>query len=82
MSTEGFHRDPFGFRQIIVTVTKFGKVFGIDSSNGQIIWTRILGDQIMPMKLHVLKTVSDGGDPEVVLVAQKTAENVRVHFAL
>jgi outer membrane protein assembly factor BamB len=61
-----------------VAATRFGKVYGIDSSNGKIIWSRILNGQILPIKLHVTRTVSDGGDPEVVLVAQRRADNVRI----
>jgi predicted alpha-1,6-mannanase (GH76 family) len=71
---------------VVVAATRFGKVYGIDSRNGNIIWSRILGlgwaeevgGQILPKKLHLTKTVSDGGDPEVVLVAQRRADNVRV----
>lgn len=87
-STQGLSRDPFGFRQIIIAGTNFGKVYGIDSSNGVIIWSRILdlpkeGDgEIIPMKLHVTKTVSDDGDPEVVIVAQRRADNVRILLCL
>jgi len=83
-STEGIVRDPFGFRQVIVAATAFGKVFGIDSSNGEIVWSRVLGlgwadavgGRIQPVKLFVTRTVSDGGDPEVVLVTQRHADNV------
>lgn len=83
-STEGIARDTFGFRQVIVAATAFGKVFGIDSSNGEIVWSRVLGlgwadavgGRIQPVKLFVTRTVSDGGDPEVVLVTQRHADNV------
>ncbi|KAF8153864.1 hypothetical protein B0H34DRAFT_661928 [Crassisporium funariophilum] len=85
-STEGLSRDTFGFRQVIVAATLFGKVFGIDSSNGDILWSRQLGlgwaievgGTIHPVKLYVMKTVSDGGDPEVALVTQRRAENTLV----
>ena len=88
-STEGF-RDPFGFRQVIVAATRFGKVYGIDSSNGNIIWSRVLGlgwaeevgGHILPVKLHLTKTVSDGGDPEVALVAQRRADNVCLYWRM
>ena len=77
-------RDTFGFRQIIVAGTAHGKVFGIDSSNGEIVWTRVfglgwaheIGGRVVPVKLFVTKTVVDGGDPEVVLVSQRRADNV------
>lgn len=67
-----------------------GKVYGIDSSNGEIVWSRVLGlgwagevgGHIQPLKLYVTKTVSDGGDPEVVLVAQRRADNVRFFLSL
>ena len=77
-------RDTFGFRQIIVAGTANGKVFGIDSSNGEIVWSRVfglgwageIGGRVVPVKLFVTKTVADGGDPEVVVVTQRRAENV------
>ena len=77
-------RDTFGFRQIIVAGTAHGKVFGIDSSNGEIVWSRVfglgwadeVGGRVTPVKLFVTKTVADGGDPEVVVVTQRRAENV------
>ena len=79
-------RDAFGFRQIIVAGTAHGKVFGIDSSNGEIVWSRVfglgwageIGGRVVPVKLFVTKTVADGGDPEVVIVTQRRAENVRL----
>ncbi|KAF8678535.1 hypothetical protein AX14_004695 [Amanita brunnescens Koide BX004] len=36
-------RDPFGFRQLIVAATDFGRVYAIDTANGEIVWSRILG---------------------------------------
>ena len=81
-------RDTFGFRQIIVAGTANGKVFGIDSSNGEIVWSRVfglgwageIGGRVVPVKLFVTKTVADGGDPEVVVVTQRRAENVCLSF--
>ncbi|KDR78137.1 hypothetical protein GALMADRAFT_94668 [Galerina marginata CBS 339.88] len=85
-SSEPISRDTFGFRQIIVAATVFGKIYGIDSSNGEIVWSRVLGlgwagqvgGRVQPVKLYVTKTVSDGGNPEVVLVAQRRADNTLV----
>jgi hypothetical protein len=83
-------RDAFGFRQIIVAASPIGKVFGIDSSNGNVIWSRVLGlgwaaevgGVVIPLKMFVVRTVSDGGSPEVVLVTQRKADNVSVTFHL
>ena len=77
-------RDAFGFRQVIVAVNDLGKIYGLDSSSGAVLWSRILGlgwaaqvgAQIIPVKLFVVQTVADGGFPEVVLVAQRRANNV------
>jgi hypothetical protein len=68
-------------------------VYGIDSGDGSILWSRVIGlgwadevgGQVQPMKLFVVKAVGDidspeeqgGGGPQVVLVAQRRAENVR-----
>ncbi|KAF9528732.1 hypothetical protein CPB83DRAFT_813238 [Crepidotus variabilis] len=82
-TTEGLYRDAFGFRQVIVAATLFGKVYGIDSSNGQILWSRVfglgwadeVGGVVIPLKIYTIKTVSDGTEPEVVIVGQRRAEN-------
>ena len=36
-----YYSETFGFRQIIVAGTANDKVFGIDSSNGEIVWSRV-----------------------------------------
>jgi outer membrane protein assembly factor BamB len=69
-------RDAFGFRQVIVAATSHGKLFGIDSSNGRVLWSRVLGlgwaakvgGTIIPVKMFVTRTVSDPEGPQIVLV--------------
>ncbi|KAI0060106.1 DUF1620-domain-containing protein [Artomyces pyxidatus] len=83
-------RDPFGFRKVIVATTDLGKVYGIDSSNGEILWSRVfglgwaaqIGGQVIPVKLFVTRTVPDGGEPQVVVVTQRRAENSLVDTVL
>jgi len=83
-TNEYLSKDAFGFRQVIVAATAFGKDFGIDSSDGEILWSRVLGlgwaveigGRIHPIKLYVTRTVSDGGDRELVFFTQKRADNV------
>ncbi|KAF9259043.1 DUF1620-domain-containing protein [Marasmius fiardii PR-910] len=85
-SPQGVQRDAFGFRQVIVSSTARGKVFGIDSSNGEILWSRLLGlggklsaedgARVKPVKMFVVNAVGDvhvnaGSGPEVVVVAQR-----------
>jgi ER membrane protein complex subunit 1 len=79
-------RDSFDFRQIIVAANDLGKIYGLNSRNGAVLWTRTLGlgwaaqlgGQIIPSKLFVVQTVADGGSPEAVLVAQRRANNVQL----
>lgn len=86
-------RDEFGFRQIIVVATMFGKVYGIDSATGEVVWTRLLGlgwaaevgGRVIPVKLFVFNGEGVGGKgkgmrSDVVLVAQRRAENVSYIF--
>ncbi|KAG1750542.1 uncharacterized protein EDB91DRAFT_1108061 [Suillus paluster] len=83
-------RDAFGFRQIIVAATSYGKLFGIDSSNGQVLWSRVLGlgwaakvgGTIIPIKIFVTRTVSDPEGPQIVLVTQRRADNSLVDTVL
>ncbi|KAG6865380.1 hypothetical protein C0991_003083 [Blastosporella zonata] len=84
-------RDAFGFRQIIVAATMQGKIFGLDSSTGHVVWSRVLGlgwaaevgATVVPIKMFVLggeeTTVEQATEgPEVVLVAQRRADNTLV----
>lgn len=85
---ESLHsRDTFGFRQIIIVVTAYRKVFAIDSSNGKTLWSRILGlgvvaryggGSLVPLKAFLVKTVIDEGDPEAVVVCQRNSHSVCV----
>ncbi|KIY53056.1 DUF1620-domain-containing protein [Fistulina hepatica ATCC 64428] len=87
---DGVHRDLFGFRQVVVVATSYNKVFGIDSANGDILWSRRLGlgpaSQVggtnKPVKMFMLKTVSDGGTPEIALLAQRVWKNTLVDTVL
>ena len=69
-------RDPFGFRQLIIAATDFGKVYAIDTANGEIVWSRILGlgwagepgkngkivgGRVDVVKVYVIKPVGSGG---------------------
>lgn len=82
----GLHRDEFGFKKIIVAATEHGKVFGIDSSNGHVVWSRVLGlgsvasigGSINPVKMFAIKTVSDGEVPQIVLLAVLRGFDVRM----
>lgn len=83
--TASLSRDTFGFRKILVAATSRGKVYGIDSSNGEILWSRVfglgwaaeVGGRIFPLKIYTTRTVTDGETPQVVLVTQRKANNVR-----
>lgn len=67
----------------------FGKVYGIDSVTGDVVWTRLLGlgwaaqvgGRVIPVKLFAFngEGVGDkakGTRSDVVLVAQRRADNV------
>ena len=79
-------RDAFGLRQIIVAATSHGKVFGLDSSNGEIVWSRVfglgwaaeVGGRVVPLKVYVTRAVgdADGDTPQVAIVTERKADNV------
>ncbi|KAI8996246.1 DUF1620-domain-containing protein [Trametes punicea] len=89
-TTEPLSRDAFGFRKVIVAATSHGKMYGIDSANGDVLWSRVfglgwaaqVGGHIIPAKLFVTRTVGDGETPQVVLVTQRRANNGLVDTVL
>ena len=82
--TDALSRDDFGFRKLIVVATARGVIYGINSANGAILWSRVLalgwaaevGGRHVPLKLFVTKTVSEGETPQLVLITQRIADNV------
>ncbi|KAI0758760.1 hypothetical protein C8Q74DRAFT_1299849 [Fomes fomentarius] len=89
-ASEPLSRDAFGFRKVIVAATSHGKLYGIDSANGEILWNRVfglgwaaqVGGQIIPAKMFVTRTVNDGDTPQIVLVTQRKANNGLVDTVL
>jgi len=89
-ASEPLSRDAFGFRKVIVVATARGKIYGMDSANGDILWSRVLGlgwaaevgGQVLPVKMFVTRTVSDGDTPQIALVTQRRASNSLVDTVL
>ncbi|KAA1466837.1 DUF1620-domain-containing protein [Dentipellis sp. KUC8613] len=60
-------RDAFGFRKIVVAAGEHGKVYGLDASNGAVLWSRVyglgwaaqVGGRVVPTKVFVVRTVAD-----------------------
>ncbi|KAM6494809.1 Protein of unknown function (DUF1620) domain containing protein [Amanita muscaria] len=84
-------RDPFGFRQLIIAATDFGKVYAIDTSNGEIVWSRVfglgwaeekgpdgnvVGGRIDVDKVYVIKPLGSGGAKKKAKKTKKAAEEV------
>ena len=79
LSLSNLHRDQFGFQKLLVGVTYGGKVFALDSSNGDIVWSRNLGlFNTDGPELHVegiwaVRDHSQGG-PVVAVLATKDGD--------
>ncbi|KAJ6568389.1 DUF1620-domain-containing protein [Mycena vulgaris] len=80
--TASLSRDAFGFKQVLVTATAYGSIFGLDTASGAVLWTRVLGlgwagdavgGTVKPVKIFILDGEGDGKD--VVLIAQRKAKN-------
>ncbi|KIM29172.1 hypothetical protein M408DRAFT_328872 [Serendipita vermifera MAFF 305830] len=77
VGTDGLWRDTYGLKKIVVMATGTGKVFGIETLKGKVIWSIKLGAgspdlsmKIKPIRMVVLKTASEGFHPEVGLVVE------------
>ncbi|KAJ6621455.1 hypothetical protein B0H10DRAFT_2163080 [Mycena sp. CBHHK59/15] len=87
--TASLARDAYGFKQVLVVATAYGTLFGLDTSSGAVLWTRVLGlgwaghgvsGTLKPLKMFVLDGEGDGKD--VVLIAQRKADNTLVDTVL
>jgi ER membrane protein complex subunit 1 len=69
-------------------VSAKGKVYALDSSNGNVLWSKLLGNgwtsevggaEMSTRKLAIVKGVGEGeGRAEAVLVVERRARNVSV----
>lgn len=72
------NRDQFGLQKLIVAVTKGGKVFALDSANGNALWTRNLGfftkdgPELDVLWVGQTRNVSEAGNPQLAVVATRT----------
>lgn len=74
--------DTYGLSQILVTVTSYGKIYGLSTLDGSVLWSRKLGlgwaeelgANLIPVKLSITR------GSEVVLVVQRKAQNVSPTF--
>lgn len=65
LSLHHLHRDVFGFQKLLLAVTTGGKVFAMDSTNGNILWTKNLGkfaDNGADLDVFDVWTVRDLGE--------------------
>ena len=76
------HRDQFGLQKLFVAITRSGKVFAIDSSNGATIWSTNLGrftdsgSNVQIEDMWVVREVGEGVNPTLAVIATRMDEAV------
>lgn len=79
LSLHNLHRDQFGFQKLLIAVTNSGKIYALDSANGNIIWSRNLGllsqdgPEVRVEGMWVVRDHSQGG-PVVAVLASRNGE--------
>ena len=81
LSATQLHRDQFGFQKLVLGVTSFGKLYALDSSSGQIVWSKSLGrttDSVPELEVLDMKRVRDVAEsgPMVDVLAVRTTGQV------
>lgn len=74
LSADNLHRDQFGFQKLLLAVTKGGKLYALDSANGNIVWSRNLGlfgekAQLEIVNMWVVRESGELGNPTVTVLA-------------
>ncbi|ORY24884.1 putative endoplasmic reticulum protein [Naematelia encephala] len=75
------HRDQFGFQKLVIAVTKGGKVFALDSTNGNILWSKNLGlsnvngNELSVEGVWVVRGLGDTGNPQFSVLAVRTKQS-------
>ncbi|KAI6097855.1 hypothetical protein F5141DRAFT_1011125 [Pisolithus sp. B1] len=90
------YSDQFGFRQVIVAATTEGVLYGLDSSDGRVIWRRLfglgwasdrVGGRVFPVKMYLLpekvgRVVDDGSQEETMKQTVVLVTQRRAHNTL
>jgi hypothetical protein len=74
LSLEKLHRDQFGFQKLVVTITKGGKLFALDSANGNIVWSKNLGlfgekAELEIVDMWTVREFGELGNPNLAVLA-------------
>ncbi|KAJ7777155.1 hypothetical protein B0H16DRAFT_1879286 [Mycena metata] len=84
-------RDAFGFKQVLVTATAYGSLFGLDTASGAVLWTRVfglgwagdsVGGVVKPLKIYVVEGEGESEGKDVVVIAHRKANNKLVDTVL
>jgi outer membrane protein assembly factor BamB len=82
LNATNLHRDQFGLQKLVVAAAKNGKVFALDSSNGEIVWstslglTRHSGPELDVQGMWIVREVGDGVNPTLAIIASRTVDGV------
>lgn len=84
LSVNHLHRDQFGFQKLLIAVTKGGKLYALDSANGNIVWTRNLGlfgetAQLEVIDMWVVREFSELGNPTLAILASRDGKVSLAH---
>ena len=75
------HRDRFGQQKLLIALGRHGKVFALDSSNGNVIWSRNLGltgfekPELESKGLWIVREVGEGVNPTLAVIAERTHDD-------
>lgn len=82
LNATNLHRDQFGLQKLLVAVAKSGKVFALDSSNGEIVWSRSLGltshhgSELDVKGMWIVREEGEGVNPTLAVIASRMVEGV------
>lgn len=86
LSLDRLHRDQFGLQKLLVAVTKGGKLFAMDSANGNVVWCRNLGGfyqsgpNLDVRGMWLVRELGESGSPTLAILGVKTEPEVTSPF--
>jgi len=74
LSSDRLHRDQFGFQKLVVAITRGGKLFALDSANGNIVWSKNLGlfgekAELEVIDMWIVREFGELGNPILAVLA-------------
>uniref|UniRef100_A0A6A7FXR4 ER membrane protein complex subunit 1 n=1 Tax=Hirondellea gigas TaxID=1518452 RepID=A0A6A7FXR4_9CRUS len=78
----GSQRDPFGFKKLIIVCTTAGKVFAVDTTQGDFIWSVFMNTEEIPRSMYITRkhSLPNDGNAEIAIFMRAGTQSGSLYY--